>query len=167
MYFDVVQTIAEVAGALIGFVGVVFVLGQRAVRTLNAQERSGLFHLLVGSVGTLLISVLIMILIAAIEDQAFAWRLGAGVITLYLFSGASIAVKEELQHTHSLPFPLNWALPLLAYGIGGFSALTASNIIEVKAALACVLGLLMGLIVAVTYFINLLTGQHETTQHDA
>ena len=167
MYFDVVQTIAEVAGALIGFVGVVFVLGQRAIRTLNARERSGLFHLLVGSVGTLIISVLIMILIAAIDDQAFAWRLGAGVVTLYMFTGASIAVKEELDHTHSLPVPLNWTLPILAYGVGGFSALTASNVIEAEAALACVIGLLMGLIVAVTYFINLLTGQHDTTQRDA
>ena len=79
MYFEVAQTIAEVAGALTGFVGIVFILGNRAGRKLSARERSGLRHLLIGSVGTLLLAVLSMVLVTAL-DPALAWRISASVI---------------------------------------------------------------------------------------
>jgi len=167
MYFEIIQTIAEIAGTLIGFVGIVFVLGQRAVRTLTVGERNGLYNLLAGAVGTLLISILIMILLAAIETNGIAWRVGSGVVALYMFTGASTAIFTEIRQTHSLPAPLNWLIPATASSVGTFATLAAFNVVQGYAPLACAVAMLTGLVVAVTYFINLLTGQGEPTEHDA
>ena len=60
LYIEIVKTIAEIAGALVGFVGIVFILGRRSERKLTVYEKNGLFHLLIGSVGTLLLSIVIM-----------------------------------------------------------------------------------------------------------
>lgn len=112
MFIEIVQTIAEVAGALIGFIGVVFVLGRRAERTLTLHEKSGILHLLIGSVGTLLLAILVMILLAAFDGQNFAWRIGAGIIAVWIFVGSINAIREELRGEHSLPMPSNafqWA----------------------------------------------------------
>ena len=51
MYVEIVKTIAEIAGGLVGFVGIVFILGRRSERKLTVYEKNGLFHLLIGSVG--------------------------------------------------------------------------------------------------------------------
>ena len=107
MFIEIVQTIAEVAGALIGFIGVVFVLGRRAERTLTLHEKSGILHLLIGSVGTLLLAILVMILLAAFDGQNFAWRIGAGIIAVWIFVGSINAIREELRGEHSLPMPSN------------------------------------------------------------
>ena len=40
MYCGIMRTIPEVAGALIGFVGDVFVLGDRAMWSLTPNEKS-------------------------------------------------------------------------------------------------------------------------------
>lgn len=162
MYFEVVQTIAEVAGALTGFVGVVFVLGKRADRKLSPKERNGLFHLLVGSVGTLMLSILVMLLLALMEMDALAWRVSSGMIAVYIMFGATNAIREELSGVHSLPKPFNWALPITSQVIALFNVSTALGVAPELSALSCVLGLLVGLVVAITYFISLLTGHYET-----
>ena len=159
MYFEITQTIAEVAGALTGFVGVVFVLGGRAMRSLTSVERNGMLHLLIGSVGALLISIATMILVAALDD-ALAWRIAAGICAAYALTGASKAISEEVQGTHSLPMPFNWALPCIAITVGSASALAAADVLPGYAALTSVLTMLIGLLVAVTYFVSLLTGYH-------
>jgi hypothetical protein len=156
MFFEVAQTIAEISGALIGFVGVVFVLGGRADRILAPVERSGLFHLLVGSVGALLLSVTTMIAVAALEE-GFAWRISAGVAAAWTFSGAAKAIIEELRGEHSLPTPINWLLPIAAFCVGAFN-LAAATYVPHLAPLSSVLAMLTGLVVAITYFISLLTG---------
>lgn len=166
MYFEVVKTIAEVSGALIGFIGVVFVLGGRAVRELNVSEKSGLRHLLIGSVGTLLISVLVMILLAVFEEGMPAWRIGNGIIAIWVFAGSTTAIREELRGEHSLPVPINWALPITALGFVIFNAVTAAGGLDGMAPVACVSALLLGLVVAIAYFISLLTGYFESRETD-
>ena len=163
MYFEIIQVMAEVAGALIGFVGVVFVLGGRAVRSLTTVERNGMLHLLIGSIGTLLVSITTMILLAALGED-LAWRISAGICAVYAFSGATKAIGEELAGTHSLPVPFNWALPILALCAGSASAAAAAGMLPGYAALTTVLTMLMGLVVAVTYFVSLLTGYYGPDQ---
>jgi len=167
VYIEIVKTMAEIAGALVGFVGIVFILGRRSERKLTVYEKNGLFHLLIGSVGTLLLSIVIMILVAAIENADLAWRLGAGLMATYGFLGSTSAIREELRGEHSLPVPFNWALPISAQLLSIFSVLTAVGYLSDLAALACVLMLLMGFIVAITYFIVLLTGHNEPVEKDA
>ncbi len=164
MYIEIVNTIAEIAGGLVGFVGIVFILGRRSERKLTIYEKNGLFHLLIGSVGTLLLSIVIMILVASIEDVDLAWRFGAGLMATYGFFGSTNAIREELRGEHSLPVPFNWILPVTAQILSFFSVLTAVGFIDGMAALACVLMLLMGFIVAITYFIVLLTGHKESVE---
>ena len=161
MYFEIVQTIAEVSGALIGFVGVVFVLGKRAVRQLTVVERNGIAHLFVGAAGTLIFSILIMVLLAFFENEAIAWRIGSAIMATYLLLGASKAIVEELRGEHSLPKPFNWALPITAEIIAILNVATALGYFEHLLQLSCVLALLLGLVVAISYFISLLTGYHD------
>ena len=117
MFFQITQTIAEVAGALLGFIGVVFVLGGRAMRSLTPIERSGMRHLLIGSIGTLLLSIITLILLAALSEEV-AWRISAALLAIYALSGSTKAMTEELRGEHSLPAPFNWGLPITAMSLG-------------------------------------------------
>ncbi len=164
MYVEIVKTIAEIAGGLVGFVGIVFILGRRSERKLTIYEKNGLFHLLIGSVGTLLLSIVIMILVASIENVDLAWRFGAGLMATYGFSGSTSAIREELRGEHSLPVPFNWVLPITAQLLSVFCVLAAVGYLDGLAALACVLMLLMGFVVAITYFIVLLMGHKESVK---
>jgi hypothetical protein len=164
LYVEIVKTIAEIAGGLAGFVGIVFILGRRSERKLTIYERNGLFHLLIGSVGTLLLSIVLMILVASIENIDTAWRIGAGLMATYGFFGSTNAIREELRGEHNLPAPFNWILPITAQLLSVFGVLAAVGYLDGLAALACVLLLLMGFIVAITYFIVLLTGHKESTE---
>ena len=167
MYVEILKTIAEIAGGLVGFVGIVFILGRRSERNLTTYEKNGLFHLLIGSVGTLLLSIVLMILVASIENTDTAWRIGAGLLATYVFFGSTNAIREELRGEHSLPAPFNWILPITAQLLSLFGVLAALGFLDGLAPLACVLLLLMGLIVAITYFIVLMTGDKESMEVDA
>ncbi|MEE2847084.1 MAG: hypothetical protein VX956_11450 [Gemmatimonadota bacterium] len=160
MFFQITQTIAEVAGALLGFIGVVFVLGGRAMRSLTPIERSGMRHLLIGSIGTLLLSIITLILLAALSEEV-AWRISAALLAIYALSGSTKAMTEELRGEHSLPAPFNWGLPITAMSLGVGGLLAAANVLPDMAPVLSVSTMLLGLIVATTYFVSLLTGYHD------
>ena len=160
MYFEITQTIGEVAGALVGFVGVVFVLGGRALRSLTPIEQSGMRHLLIGSIGTLLLAVLTLILLAAIAEES-AWRVSAGLTGVWALAGSTKAMTEELRGEHSLPAPINWGLPITAMSFGVGGVLAAAGVRPEFAPLLSVSTMFLGLIVAVSYFVSLLTAYHN------
>jgi hypothetical protein len=161
MYFEITQTIGEVAGALVGFVGVVFVLGGRSLRSLTPTEQSGMRHLLIGSIGTLLLAVLTLILVAAMAEES-AWRLSAALTGVWALAGSTKAMTEELRGEHSLPVPINWGLPITAMSFGVGGVLAAVGVWPDVAPLLSVSTMFLGLIVAVSYFVSLLTGYHNT-----
>ena len=57
--------------------------------------------------------------------------------------------------------PFNGLIPITSQVVASFNAITALGWLTNLAALSCVLGLLIGLIVAVAYFISLITGHYE------
>jgi hypothetical protein len=98
--------------------------------TLTLHEKSGSLHLLIGSVGTLLLAIFVMILLAAFDGQNFAWRIGSGIIAVWIFVGSINAIREELRGEHSLPMPFNWLIPITAQVVASFNAITALGVVN-------------------------------------
>ena len=86
---------AQIAAALTGFIGVVFVLGERARGLLDAKESSAVGHFVFAGMGTLFIALLTAILLVCFaSDEVVAWRFAAVVNSLFHLYGTSRLALE-------------------------------------------------------------------------
>ena len=87
---------AQVAATLTGFIGVVFILGERAQGRFNQHESSTLFHFMFAGLGTLFISLFVaLLLVTPVVDEHLAWRLANGLSGLFHLIGASRLTLER------------------------------------------------------------------------
>ena len=80
MHEEYLLTTAEVAGALLGFVGVVLILNRRAEGVVSRQDQSGLFHLVYAAAGAMFFSLVMYAALASaqrLRRKAGAWPRGS------------------------------------------------------------------------------------------
>lgn len=156
MYVNLLLTIAQIAGTLTGFVGVVFILGRRAEGQFSVRERSGVFHLLFTAISALLLSLVLVAALAATNENLITWRAGAGVLAACNLFGASRATVEKLRRKNLLLRGVSWVFPAGGFVVAIFASLAAIGLFEKLAPLACAANLIWFLIVSLGYFVNLL-----------
>lgn len=146
---------AEVSGALLGFVGIVLVLGNRADGQLEIRDQTGLFHLIFTAVGALFASLLMLIGLSSFGDSGLVWRIGVGLISLYMAYGVIKAMFEKKVDQNRLG---TVAMVLLTGGtwvVIGLNAAIMLGFIGEYAPLAYSLSVTYMIGVAVTYFVPL------------
>ena len=156
MHQELLYTIAEVAVTLAGFSGVVFILGSRAQGKFSDAEKNGLFHLLFTTCGNMLVVLTVAACIHFSVDEVVAWRIGCGLMGLFVVVGASKAISEERRGEHSLPRPLAWPVPVVALILAVANLLIAAGVASQYAPQACISLSIYLLFVAVSYFASLL-----------
>lgn len=162
MYASFLQTIAGIAGTLVGFVGIVFIFGQRTERRLEGRESSGLFHLLWGALGALFQSLLMLIALAEFGDELSVWRAACGITALH------IAVGMIKVHFFERPTGANRLQPVIRRGLSVFAAcVLALNVVAAAGAAApaaraaFALAMVLALTVSITYFLAMLTAESK------
>jgi len=156
LYQDLLHTIAEVAITLAGFSGVVFVLGSRSQGRFTQTERNGLFHLLLTSCGNAIVALVVAAVLASSADETVAWRVGCGLVGVFVLFGASRAMIEEKRGEHSLPRFVAWPIPIGATILALANVVVASGLYVSIAHIACISLLIYMIMVSVLYFASLL-----------
>ena len=156
MFQDLLYTIAQVAVTLAGFSGVVFVLGARAEGRFSKTERNGLFHLLLTSCGNALVSLIIAAVLVASADEIIAWRIGSGIVGLFVLFGGVRAMLEQRRGEHSLHRFIAWPIPVVAVILAVTNVLVAAGFFVGQAHIICISLLIYMLLVSVLYFASLL-----------
>jgi hypothetical protein len=156
LYQDLLHTIAEVAITLAGFSGVVFILGNRAKGRFTQTERNGLFHLLLTSCGNAVVALVVAAILAGSADESVAWRVGCGLVGIFVLFGAGRAINEEKRGEHSLPRFVAWPIPNVAILLAVANIVIAAGILVGFAHIACISLLIYLILVSVLYFASLL-----------
>ena len=161
MYVDFLLTTAEVSGALLGFVGVVLVLGRRSEGVLSNRDRSGLFHLVYAATGALFYSLLIYLLVTTIDQSVLAWRIGVGLCTLHIAFGVSKAIREGKSGDNRLNALARNGLSVLTFAVIGANLAIILGYLLDFAAVAFAVSITLMLAVAVSYFIPFILGKAD------
>lgn len=123
-YVVLLLAYAQIAATLTGFIGVVFVLGERADGRLSTNEASAVFHLLFSALSALFISLLAGLLLVVLEtNEDLAWRIANGLSGIVHLVGASRAALETRHGTSGFD---RASIPTLAIG---FTVATANFVI--------------------------------------
>jgi len=149
---DILQTIAEVAVSLLGFTGVVAVLGHRGSGHWSPAEILQLRTLVEPSLIVLFGSLLPGILELAFDSDTLVWRLSAGALALLgILGGLAFLGRARTAFT-------TWGQRVLLFltALGAFALLLAAFGVLAASELLFVLGLVLGLVVAVYNFLLLL-----------
>jgi hypothetical protein len=94
-YVVVLLCFAQVAATLTGFIGVVFVFGERPHGQFDTHESSALFHLLFSALGALFLSLFAaLMLVYSAANQHFAWRIANGISgSLHLIGAGRLTLE--------------------------------------------------------------------------
>lgn len=161
MHEDFLLTIAEVSGALLGFVGVVLILGRRSEGIISTRDRSGLFHLVYAASGTLFFSLLMYVFLASFEQVALIWRVGVGLSTLYILFGVSRAIMEGRSGGNRLSDITRHFLSVVTFSIVGMNVAIVLGYISSFAPFAYTITMTLMVAVAVSYFVPFVFGVSE------
>ena len=156
MSLDLLHTIAQVAVAMAGFSGVSYALGDRAGRTLDDKERSGVIHMLLPSFGAVMISLVAIALVESSLSRDAAWRISCGVAGLYVIVGASRSSVDTFRKRHSWPTAIAWPTNIAGVIFGIFSVLVAFGLFRGYADVTCVSILIFVIYVSMLSFVSLL-----------
>ena len=157
MYTDLLQTFAEVAATLAGFIGVVFVLGRRSEGHLTARESSALFHLLFTALGALFFSLVTPLFLGSTVDENVVWRVANGASGLYHLLGVGRASLEALRGHFGVPKAFTWMLFSGSYTLIPANFATAAGYFPEVAPIVFMLGLIWFLVVTAVTFVSLLS----------
>jgi hypothetical protein len=99
-YALVLLAFAQVAATLTGFIGVVFVLGERS-HHLDTDESSTLFHFLYSALSALFVSLFAALLLVYLaSEEQLAWRICNGLSGfIHLTGGGRLAIETLGQKT--------------------------------------------------------------------
>lgn len=150
--YELLQTIGEVAVALVGFSGVVAVLGHRGRGSWSPAELLQLRTLVEPGLVALFGSLLPGTVRLAFESEAMVWRLSSATLALLGVAGvvAFVARSRSATTTHG-----QRVLLVLAVLAVGAQMLAAAGVL-VQYELVFVLGLMLALVVAAYNFLLLL-----------
>lgn len=159
LYFDILQLVAEIAASFIGFVGVVYALGQATRGQLSSVERIGLFHLLYGALAGLFCSLLLMLALATGYDESSVWRFACVVLPGFSLLGGVSEWRSSRDGTILHPVVARLVgVPPVVMLIP--SVLAAIGVFEHWAPVVSLAWLMWFLGIAVLYFVSLL-GRHD------
>jgi hypothetical protein len=162
MHEDYLLTAAEVSGALLGFVGVILVLGRRAEGIISNRDRSGLFHLAYGASGALFYSLLMYVFLASFERQELVWRVGVGICSLHIFVGVSKAILEGRGGGNRLSALARNLLSIVTFAVLGMNIAIILGFLTSLAPFAFLVSITLMIAVAVSYFLPFVFGSSES-----
>lgn len=153
-YVVILLAYAEVAATLTGFIGVVFVFGERT-RRFDKKQSSALFHLMYTSLSALFLSLFAAILLVYSPSEShLAWRICNALSGLIHLIGAGRLALETLgRRTEVLSASLTSAIGL---GTAAVSFAAAAGYLPREEALIFMLATLWILGVTVIAFVSLL-----------
>ena len=94
---------AQIAATLSGFIGVVFVFGERSQGRLSVHDASAIFHFMFAGLGALFISLVTALsLVCFPGNEDLIWRLANGVGALMHLGGGGRLVLETMRGETSL-----------------------------------------------------------------
>lgn len=150
--YEVLQTISEVAIALVGFSGVVAVLGHRGRGRWSDAEIVQLRTLVEPGIVVLFASFLPAMLVILLASEEVAWRISNGLLATGQLVNvvAFLARSKETGTTR-----VHQGLVVITFIVMGAHFLTAFGVIS-NYKLVFILGLVLGLIVSTYNFLLLL-----------
>ena len=153
-YAVVLLAYAQVAATLTGFIGVVFVFGERS-RRLDDDQSSALFHLMYTSLSALFLSLssaLLLVYLAA--EEHIAWQICNALSGFSHLLGSGRLLLETLGHKTEVR--RSWITSAIGLGTAGLSFLAAAGYLTREEALIFMLATLWILGVTVIAFVSLL-----------
>jgi hypothetical protein len=153
---------AQIAATLTGFIGVVFVVGERAQGRLSTHESSAVFHFMFAGMGTLLLSLLAAVLLVCLSaHENLAWRVANGLIGLFHMTGAGrLAVETWRNESGVRRASITSGIGL---AVGSACLLSAAGFLPQLENLILMLATLWSLCVTVISFISLLLSPRDAT----
>ena len=153
MHQDYLLTIAEVSGALLGFVGVVLVLGRRSEGLLSKRDESGLFHLIYSAAGALFFSLVMYACLVSFQNHETIWRVGLGLIVLYMLNGVTRAILEGRGGENRLGPVTRHLLSMTTFFVVVLNTVIVFGLFSPLAPFAFILSVTLMVGVAVSYFV--------------
>jgi hypothetical protein len=155
-YSDVLQTLAQVAITLAGFIGLILVFQQGNPSTWTRPEKNTSFHLLYTSLGVFALSLLPILIQPGFDDSTTIWRICSPVLGIAHVIGATRALFENRRAEITIPIG-----PSTVFVVGSYAILLATVTVALGyllefAALIYLVGLGWFLAVSVAAFISLL-----------
>jgi hypothetical protein len=153
-YAVVLLAFAQVAATLTGFIGVVFVFGERS-RRLETDESSALFHLMYTSLSALFLSLFAaLLLVYSATAEHSAWRICNGLSGfIHLIGAGRLAIEMLGQKTR---IRRAFITSTIGLGTAGVSFVAAAGYLTREEALIFMLATLWLLGVTVVAFVSLL-----------
>jgi hypothetical protein len=153
-YAVVLLAYAQVAATLTGFIGVVFVFGERS-RRLDDDQSSALFHLMYTSLSALFLSLFAaLLLVYSAAEEHIAWQICNALSGFIHLSGAGRLALETLGHKTEVRSSL--ITSAIGLGTAGVNFLAAAGYLTREEALIFMLATLWLLGVTIIAFVSLL-----------
>ena len=153
-YAIILLVYAQVAATLTGFIGVIFVFGERAHR-LGKGQSSALFHFMYASLSALFLSLFAaVVLVSSAEEGHVGWQICnffSGAI--HLVGGSRLAL-ETLRHRTEVLRSAATSITGLGFALASFVA--AAGFLSREESLIFMLATLWTLDVSVIAFLSLL-----------
>jgi hypothetical protein len=151
---------AQVAATLTGFIGVVFVFGERPHGQFDTHESSALFHLLFSALGALFLSLFAaLMLVYSVANQHFAWRIANGISGSLHLIGAGRLTLEAWREASGMQRA--FVASTIGLGTAGVSFAAAAGYLTPQEALIFMLATLWTLGVTVIAFVSLLISARQ------
>ena len=153
-YAVILLAYAQVAATLTGFIGVVFIFGERSHR-LGKGQTSALFHFMYASLSALFLSLFgALLLVYLASEEHLAWQIcNAASGLIHLVGGGRLALEAAQQRTEVLRSSATSAMGL---GIAAASFAAAAGYLIREEAVIFMFATLWILGVTVIAFISLL-----------
>lgn len=164
-YGLILLVFAQVAATFTGFIGVVFVLGERQRGALDVHEAQAVFHLLFSALSALFISLLTAILLVYYAgNQHVAWRVGNALSgSIHLVGAGRLALEQRRNlggmRSASLAISLGLTVAAISFAAAGGYFIRVDALIFALATLW-----LLG--VTVISFVSLLASATERSEVD-
>ena len=144
-----------------GFSGVVYALGNRAGRELDDWEKSGVLHMLLPSLGTVIISLVAITLLNSNLSNPVAWRIISAIAGIFVIGGASKSTLDMLQDKTNLSKIVAWPTNISGEIFGVINILVALGLFLEYAEWVCVSTLIFLLFASMISFAYLLMERHS------
>ena len=160
-YAVILLAYAQVAATLTGFIGVVFVFGERSHR-LGKGQTSAVFHFMYASLSALFLSLFAALLLVYLaSEEHIAWQICNAVSGLiHLIGGARLALETSRHRTEVLR---SSATSVMGLGTAAMSFAAAAGYLIREEAVIFMLATLWILGVTVIAFVSLLVSASRPT----
>ena len=158
MHQEYLSTTAEVSGALLGFVGVILVIGRRSEGVITSKDKSGLFHLVYTAAGALFFSLTMYLFLISFQMEAILWRAGLAIMILHSIFGVSKAIREGRGGDNRLNPLARFVLSAITFVSISLNATIVAGYLPTLAPFAYCATVTFLIGIAVSYFIPFILG---------